>query len=72
VLSIIQVAFEFSKPHRMSHMFWSWLWGIRKEEKQLALLLLGATDRYGFIEIVWYLIKKHDTSSFHVVFKDCL
>jgi hypothetical protein len=40
---IIHAAFGFSRPHNVSHMFGSWLWGIGKEKKQLVLLGAAAT-----------------------------
>jgi hypothetical protein len=30
--SIVQVAFGFSRPHNVCHMFESWLWGIAREK----------------------------------------
>jgi hypothetical protein len=67
---IIHAAFGFSRPHSVSHMFGSWLWGIGKEKKQLVLLGAAAT--------CWSLWlcrnslvfdKKHNLSPLQVIFK---
>jgi hypothetical protein len=40
---IIHAAFGFSRPHSVSHMFGSWLWGIGKEKKATSSVRAAAT-----------------------------
>ena len=60
VWGCIHITLSFSQPHNISHVFRSWFQEFRKILKPLVVPeQQPVVGRFGFVEIVWCLKKKH-------------